>query len=428
MKGSLILKITFLIVMMAGGLCQRVVSQDDGRALLYFISKDSTDNELLGYFYRTQSPMFSDPSTPRFIVASRNRNFIMGIGGYIMLRGFYDFNGISDGRYFQTKNIPIPNAGNPRSQLSLDVSSSRIFTKIIGNTKSLGQLEGYVEGDFLGASRTFRLRQAYLKFLGFTFGQTLSTFMDAKCIAPHVDQYGSIVNSTQRNPMIRYERELGKGFGFGLAAEFPPFSGTYSATTASAYPFFPDIPLYLEYKWKTGHLKLAALFRDLPYKSLENNTYHGLFGIGGKASGKIRLFDPLTFYFHTAYGKGISSYFLDLASEGLDLLPDPDRPGRMSAPKAFELYTALRFNFSKTVYSSANFGYCRIYPNKSYVNSDLFKPAAFYSYGQSVGANIIWEFISSASCGLEYFWGKKTVYNGENGHANRIYGMIRYNF
>lgn len=402
--------------------------RSDEKTLLFFIAKDTVEHEIMGYFYRTQSHDFHDPVAPRFIMASRNQNFILGLGGYVLLRMYDDFGGICDNGDYSTMAIPVPNAGNPRSQFKMDAGSSRIFMKVIGNTDALGQLVGYIEGDFGGSSYAFRLRQAYIHFLGFTLGQTLSTFIDPRAVAPSLDQNGAIASYNLRTPMVRFTHTFKSCITFAAAAELPVYSGTYSGQTESASATVPDLPCYIQYGKDPLHLRLSAVFRNLSYKDLENGKYRTVFGAGGKISTNIKIAAPVSLYGFAAYGKGISTYMQDFAKMGLDILPDADHSGKMMALKSASYYGALKLNYSKKLYSTFAYNYCRLYPDASYRNSSLFDPSAFYKHGQAISASMIWEFIPEAFCGLEYWRGRHTVYNGDYGKANRIYAVIRYNF
>lgn len=403
-------------------------SKDD-RAILYFLSNDSVNHEIIGYFYSLEGSTYSDPRAPKFIIASRNRNILLGIGGYVRLRGSYDFRGVCNSDEFHTYDIGVPNAGNPSQELRLNAGSSRLFMRLIANTERLGQLVTYIEGDFLGEGRAFRLRQANITFRGFTFGQALSTYVDNKSYVPSLDQNGGIVALNQRSPLIRYEHLFKNKIGIGLSAELPPFSGTYeSGVTGSASAQMPDFLLYSMYKWSNSYLKLIGIARDLPYHDILNNSWKRVFGVGGKLVANIWFNPVIQGMGYASYGKGISTYTLDLADAGMDILPNYDHPGKMFAPRTAVYYGGFRINFSKTLYSGLSYSYLRLYTNNAFRSSSTFDASSFYKYAQSATACIIWDFLPSASCGIEYLWGRRTNYDGTSGHANRIYTSIRYNF
>ncbi len=403
-------------------------NKKDDRSLLYFIADGQKHEDIMGYFYNTKHVGFNAPDVPRFIVASRNKNFMMGIGGYVMFRMAYDIGGIVEGQDFLTYNIAVPNAGNPKSQILMDAAPSRLFTKVIANTERLGQVIGYIEADFLGKDRTLRLRHAYISFKGFTFGQTLSTFIDQSAYAPTVDQNGSIVSTQQRIPLMKYVYKMPNGLSFAAAIEDPRYSGkTMENVCETAKPAIPDFPMWVQYKNGESHIRATAILRSLQYKNILEDKYKGLFAYGFRLSGTLKVAQPLTFYYQGAYGKGVSSFILDISGKGLDLLPNPAHPGKMEAVEGMLLYGGFKYNYTKNLHSSVIYAFDRIYPNADYVYS-INNGADFYKYANSASCNIIWNINTSMICGLEYWWGQRTNFDGQRGNANRIYTMIRYNF
>jgi hypothetical protein len=278
---------------------------------LFFIAKDTVKNEIMGYFYRTQSPIYSDPLAPRFVVASRNQNFIMGIGGYVMARAFVDFDGISTKDDFMCYDIPVPICADQLSRFDFTAASSRIFTRIIGNTRRLGMIVGYIEGDFLGANKTFRLRHAYITLNNFILGQANSFFTDPNAFLPSIDQDGSIAFTPQRNPLAGYSRVLKNGFGFGLSLEQIGYTGLYSdaVKTEKAYPKLPAMPAYIQFGKKGSHIRLTGVIRGLAYHDLQKGDYPMALGIGGKLSWKVVFNPSISFLGQAYYGKGGSNFY-----------------------------------------------------------------------------------------------------------------------
>lgn len=82
---------------------------------------------------------------------------------------------------FVTYDIPVPGNYATRQKLTMDASTSRLFVKAIANTRRLGRVVVYIDGDFRGGavnSCTPRLRSAYVSFLGLTLGRDVTTFCD----------------------------------------------------------------------------------------------------------------------------------------------------------------------------------------------------------------------------------------------------------
>jgi hypothetical protein len=44
------------------------------------------------------------------------------------------------------------------------------------------------------------------------------------------------------------------------------------------------------------------------------------------------------------------------------------------------------------------------------------------------GVNLLWSITKNVEAGIEYFWGRRTTFNDEEGIQHRINTMIQYNF
>ena len=71
----------------------------------------------------------------------------------------------------------------------ISVGQSRLFFKLVGDT-DVGRLVTYMEMEFEGNQSTPILRQAFIKFKGFTIGKTWSTFCDIAAGPATVDEEG----------------------------------------------------------------------------------------------------------------------------------------------------------------------------------------------------------------------------------------------
>lgn len=106
---------------------------------------------------------------------------------------------------------------------------SRLFVKAIANTRSLGRVVVYIDGDFRGGavnSYTPRLRSAYVSFLGLTLGRDVTTFCDLAAAPTTIDFQGPNAYNFNFATLIRYERSFADDrLSFGVAAEMPAVSG-----------------------------------------------------------------------------------------------------------------------------------------------------------------------------------------------------------
>ncbi len=395
--------------------------------LIFRLSEDTLHQKEVGYFYRTQSPLFNDPEPPRFIITGRDNKFLIGIGGFVALRSFYDLSNSINSIDFNTFDIPVADDAQDK-RWGLEASSSRLFLKIIGISKLNKPITGYVEVDFRGDNRVLRLRQAYVSIAGFTLGQTYSNFIDIYSFAPALDFNGNIVSSFLRNPMIRYEYESKCGISFGLSLERGEYSGKYLNQTASAHDEVPDVNGYVQYKWRSGHIRYSGTFREMTYKNEVRDHYRNSLGLAAKFSGKFTTSPYADLFFHIASGKGIASYIVASENNELDLLPDPLRPGIMFSPKGMVGYAAAKVNYTPKIYSGFTFSYNRFFVSSRFLATEQYRELDLFHRSMAISGNVIWEFIPFGICGIEYWIGKRCDYGGKEGITNRIYAMIRYNF
>lgn len=154
---------------------------------------------------------------------------------------------------FVTYDIPVPGNYATRQKLTMDASTSWLFVKAIANTRRLGRVVVYIDGDFRGGavnSCTPRLRSAYVSFLGLTLGRDVTTFCDLAAAPTTIDFQGPNAYNFNFATLIRYERSFADDrLSFGLAAGMPAVSGTYGEGFEPIPQRVPDIPAYIQYAW-----------------------------------------------------------------------------------------------------------------------------------------------------------------------------------
>lgn len=389
----------------------------------YFISRNHAGDEVMGMFRQTQSPFFQDPKAPRFLLVDQKHKFALGIGGYVKLTASYDFRGIADNPDFITYDIPVPNNRAETSQYQMDVATSRLFLKLVGSTKALGNFVAYIETDFRGTKNALRLRQAYISLKGFLAGQAWSTFSDLASVPPTIDFEQANGNTTLRTVQLRYTYAISKHWEAALAVEAPRAGATTTQFDQLIKQRMPDIPAYLQFGWgKQSHLRLSGLLRGLSYRNNLINENKTQLGWGVQLSGLADITPALVFYYQGTYGKGIAEYIKDMGGSNLDLVPDPHKAGDLQTLPTYALSGGLQFNFSPKVFASLSYSQVRMYSQNGYYSADEYK------YAQYAVANVFWDVVPNVQLGAEYLYGRRVNMNKEAGHANRIQTMIRYNF
>lgn len=405
---------------------ENLPDNDEPRYLL-FKSHTEAGREIIDVTDVTRQVRFHDPLAPRFVLVDSNGNFSLGIGGNVRAVAEYDFNGIVDNVDFYPSLIVTPGSGGEyvKNKFQMDASSSSLFLKLVGKTKTMGDFTVYVNGYFRGANNTFRMHHAYINFWGFTAGYDYGTFTDAGASPATVDNEGPAGQVLYRTTQLRYARTFLKNWSFGVAVEMPQVNGITDENVTVKTQRTPDFPAYLQYNWgKNSHFRVAGIIRTMTYSSITDEKAYSQTGWGIQGGMSTYPLKNLKLVGQITYGKGIGYAFNDLGRLNMDLVPDPDRPGRMQILPMLGWYAGLQYNFTPKVFISGTYSQSRIYRDNGYPaeNSDT------YRYGQYLVANAFCNISSNIRIGAEYLRGWKTEYNDETNSANRISLLMQYSF
>lgn len=414
---------TFVITIVFAKASEEKVEKE--RALI-FITGDNVPTELkvtVDLFKESESPYFQDPRAPRFIMVDRKNRVAFGIGGYVKATTSYDFAGIANDIDFVTYDIPVPKGDFNKSQILMDASTSRLFFKLVGQNRVLKKFSAYIETDFRGNNYSLRLRQAYLSFRGMIMGQTWSTFVDLAAIPPTIDFEGPTASVAARNVQFRYSIPFKDKWEFAIALENPNYSATLNDYVQIAKQRCPDIPMYLQYKWKNGsHLRFSGILRGMRYNNLLNAEGRTAFGWGVQMSGIANMSSKFTLYYQGVYGKGISKYINDLGGNNLDLAISENGGELKPIPVAGGVM-GLQYNILDNLFASVNYSYLRLFDD-----GDILYSPSMYKQGQYLAANMFMTLDNDWQFGVEYLWGARKNQDDMKSYANRIQIMAQYNF
>ena len=146
---------------------------------------------------------------------------------------------------FVTSSIPVegsPEAGK-ESRFVLNAVPSR-FNFDVRTPTGVGAMRAFIEGDFAGTSRAFRLRHAYGQWKGFVLGQTWSTFADPDAEPDGIDFEGLNAIALFRQAQVRYTRRVNEHLDIAAALENP----APDITNAKGVSQVPD--LVFRVRWR----------------------------------------------------------------------------------------------------------------------------------------------------------------------------------
>ena len=106
------------------------------------------------------------------------------IGGLVRATAVNTFGPLGTEDRFVTSSIPVEGSqeAGKEPRFVLTAIPSR-FNLDLRTPTGVGAMRAFIEGDFAGQSRVFRLRHAYGQWKGFVIGQTWSTFADPEAEA-----------------------------------------------------------------------------------------------------------------------------------------------------------------------------------------------------------------------------------------------------
>ena len=393
---------------------------DEDEKVFLKIGSDSIPTEIQSAFEAFRGPLYNDPGLPAFALVSRNKRIAAGIGGYVRFTTSFDFAGVMPNRDFIPFLIPIPASSSQRSQFNMDASTSRLFLRILAQTRA-GLVHFFVETDFRASGDRNRFSAIYASLRGWRLGRYWSVMADLDSYPPSVDFQGPNSFAGTSTYQISYEGPLNKHFSFGVGLELPDYSIADSLSGQQLPQRIPTLPAYIQYGGKWGHVRLAALARPLLYKNAitSHNTYAMTWGM--VASAFLQPFPKTNFYLQTVYGDGIGNYNFELNGLGLDLVPNPRKPGKLQPAKFWGGYVGVKYAFSNFFQASSIYSQLRFFKN------DILN-RAMYRVGKYLVFTGYFTLTPRLELAIEYDFGSLELKDRQSGDANRVIGMIRYNF
>ena len=372
---------------------------------------------------------FNAPGMPRFSVIGNQREFYLGIGGYIRGSLSYDWgNPIESPLYFITNAIPMGDNRGNSSMVQMSAASSNMFFNFVALPHTENKVGAYVDFGFaegLG-NYGFSVKAAYLTYRNFVVGYTTSLFTDGQAAAQTIDQQGPNAMTFLFNTVIDWQRKLNDHWKIGVGVEMPSVNATYGSRNQAVGQRLPDIPFYVQYGWKGGKgwLRLSGIIRDLQYHNAVVGENSSQLGMAVKLSGVSPLTDRLNLYSQTVFGKGIASYVQDLQGQGLDMVNVDGASGKMEGVEVVGSYLGLQYLINERLSASATFSEvkCFLPDNFQGERDDLYKEGVYFV------TNLIWKVSPVLTTGVEYLWGSRKNMDGTLHHNNRVQASLRVNF
>lgn len=334
------------------------------------------------------------------------------IGGYVKFDLIHDFNPIGSPDFFDVSTIPTD--GSKGESTHLHAKETRLFLDFRQPSK-VGELRGYVEGDFYGTSGAFRFRHAFVEIGGkWLAGQWWSNFMDENIIPPTLDFEKPAAYAFARHAMFRWKQSLSKDSYLALALEEPSASAQQPTTEPGKLESpLPDLTARYRVTKHWGHVQISGFAGKLQFRPT-TGPVDDVALFGGNLSGQLNLFRKDELDFQVIYGPGAARYRGGL-SAGLD------------ADGNLEALTGTAYTISYLHYWSPMFSSLAVF-NHGFVDNTEGQPDTANSNSNYFALNLLWHFAENAFAGIEYLRGIREVVDESDGTANRLQFSVRYAF
>jgi hypothetical protein len=349
------------------------------------------------------------------------------VGGLVRTTGVATLGPLGTEDRFVTSSIPVAGsqeAGKePRFVLTAIPSK---FNLDLRTPTGVGAMRAFIEGDFAGSDRVFRLRHAYGQWKGLVIGQTWSTFADPEAEPDGIDFEGLNAIALFRQPLVRYTHHFGERFSLATALENP----APDITNAKGVSQVPD--LVVRARWRPAersrgllgmnmfrqdaHVNLAFLFRQIRGEPLDQpNTTLSTSGFGAGLSGRLAApWDDKGQVMFSAYaGSGIGRYITDLGTlSGQDAFYDA-ATNTIDALPVFAWYLGYERRWDASLRSTFTYGTV-VVDNIDAQPSDAFHLTNRWSM------NLTWSPIPRLDLVGEFLFGNRTNKDGQRGGSSQL--------
>lgn len=321
--------------------------------------------------------------------------------------------------------IPV---GGTASGYDTDYSArqTRFILKTATDVGTAHTLNSHIELDFNvtdgGDERTTnsyvpRLRQAFITYDNWLFGQAWSTFQNIAALPDSLDFIGVTPGTVfDRQPMIRYSKN-----GWQIAVEQPETTVTTrtGARIMAGDDTIPDVVARYNLNRPWGSLTAASIVRTLRISDDDFGTgTDSAMAYGLSLSGKIKVGEKDDIRFMATAGDGLGRYI------GLNIVNDAalDAAGNLDPIFTWSGFAAYQHHWGGRLRSSVAGSFFKA-DNPVTLTTRQVTDESWNGF-----ANLIWNPVDPLDIGIELLYAERTLEDGRTGDLRRVMVSTRYNF
>jgi hypothetical protein len=336
----------------------------------------------------------------------------IALGGYVKLDVIHDFDAIGSRDLFDPRTIPI--GGGEGGDTHIHARQTRLSLSV-DRTIDGRDLQLFYEGDFFGRDSSFRTRHAFLEYGRWLVGQTWSTFMDEKAIAPTIDYETPLAAALVRQRLVRVSFALSSRAELAIGFEDSdpkvlPTPGMLGTAENSR----PDLTARLRFTNERSHLQVSLFVGETRFKPVvgadQDVPVRGVLVSAG-----LSMFERDSAYFQVGYGPGLGRY-RGAPSAGFDTLGNLEPIRVLAITTGYQHFWSSRWS-SNVVLSPAS------------VRTELAEPRGGDAELTYAAVNLRYWFLEGrASTGCELLHGRRELHDDARGTANRVQLAVRFDF
>lgn len=346
----------------------------------------------------------------------------MKIGGYVKVDALYDVDGTLDRNQFLMSTIPVE--GQPEYDNHGYFGFFSRETRFNIDIRRIGEgkvpLKLFIEGDFWSSGNQFRLRHAYITAGDFIIGQTWTTLSILESLPFMIDFAAGDALFGGRTTQIRYQKKIKEHLKLAVAIESLDLLGIENSYNLPGMPSaqLPLLAARLDFSWSDGLLAIGSSAGQLRWDKGAGGTTHAL-QIDAVIAGRqyIGKRNYVTWNISAGYGSGED--IMAFAGSHANAVLTPD--GELETMPSFAAVLGLMHKWTESL--SSNFSYAY-----GWLETPETRDPKALKKGGVGHVNLIYRPFNRFSTGVEYIWGAQRTTDNSFGQANRVQGMVKFEF
>lgn len=330
-----------------------------------------------------------------------------------------------------TRDFLIPGAipvGGESSGWDQDFSArqSRFILKTATDVGGEHKLNSHIELDFMvtdgGDERVSnsyvpRLRQAFITYDNWLFGQAWSTFQDVGALPDSLDFIGTSPGTVfVRQPMVRYTNGRVQ---LALEQSETTVTSRTGGRVLSGDDALPDVVGRYNLSGDWGSFTAAGILRNLRISDDDFGTgTQSALGYGLSLSGKLKIGPRDDLRLMATTGEGLGRYI------GINIVNDAalDLTGDLDPIATYSGFAAYRHFWSGNLRSTVAGSYFKA-DNPVALTSGVVTDESWNAF-----TNLIWSPVGPLDIGVEYLYAERTLEDGRSGNLQKVQFSTKYAF